>query len=278
MENKQVAIPQLGLLKIAGTDAKRFLQGQLTCHMDDVDQNGPQLAAFCQPQGRVIALFYIFKHDEAYYLLLPQSMLSLTIAALKKYAIFFKVTLSEAATHWKILRTSSEPSPSDNSIIIPLNQVQFIRIDTSNDQAITITLDSNEDWQLATIRAGIPTIYPETSGKFLPHDLNLHQLNAISFNKGCYTGQEIIARMQYRGKLKNHLYYATLSSTQLPALGSDVYYSSSDGSRTCGSIVNATCTSTDHIEILVILDESHAKDEHLYLDPVNPTAFLKIQK
>jgi folate-binding protein YgfZ len=277
MENNRIAIPQLGLLKVAGTDAKKFLQGQLTCDLTDVDHNGPQLAAFCQPQGRVIALFYLFKHEEAYYLLLPRSMLSLTIAALKKYAIFFKVTLSEADTHWKIFDASNDCSPSNDSIIIRMSEARYIHIDRSHDHATT-THDSNEEWHLATIRAGIPTIHPETSGKFLPHDLNLHQLNAISFNKGCYTGQEIIARMHYRGKLKNHLYHATLSTTSPPILGADIYYSNGNDARTCGNVVDAAVTTTGEYEMLAIIEESHAKNEHLYLDPVNPTAFLQLQE
>ena len=166
-----------GLLKVAGPDAKKLLQGQLTCNLDDVSSTNSTLGAHCNPQGRVISLFRLFMHQNAYYLYMPKSLVATALAALKKYAVFYKVELTDASEEIKTLQTRLEP--------------------------------------YADIAKGIPAIYPATSGKFLPHDLNLPNLHAVSFDKGCYTGQEIIARMHYRGTPKNHLYYAEIATTRI---------------------------------------------------------------
>jgi hypothetical protein len=214
---------QKGLLKISGTDAKKFLQGQLTCNMEDVTSQG-HLAAHCNPQGRIISLFHIFLHQNNYYLLMPVNMVPIAIAALKKYAVFYKVGLES----------------------IPLSELPFPALDTT----------------------GIPAIYPETSGKFLPHELNLHQLNAISFDKGCYTGQEIIARMHYRGKLKKHLYQAIVNTSAAPLPGTEVYYLSDQSKQPGGTIVDsAFVTLENHCTILLVCDEENAKNDHLFLEP-----------
>jgi folate-binding protein YgfZ len=173
-----------GLLKITGPDAKKFLQGQLTCNLDEVTEE-PRLGAHCNPQGRIISLFRIFLKDENYFLQMPPSMIPIALKALKKYAVFFKVELSDASSEIKI----SE------------------KINQQNKQA--------------EIENGIAEIYPETSEKFLPHELNLPTLGGVSFNKGCFTGQEIIARMQYRGKLKTRLFSTPISSDTPPQRGAD---------------------------------------------------------
>lgn len=211
----------IGLLRVSSQDAKKFLQGQLTCDLDNMTV--PQLGAHCNPQGRVISLFYISKHQDGYDLQMPRESIPLAIKALQKYAVFFKATLTDA---------------SDESI-------QF---------------DSYE-----LIKKCIPSIYPETSEKFLPHDLNLPALGAISFNKGCYTGQEIIARMHYRGKPKNHLYRARVN-THLPLVrGHDIF----SGDKIAGTLVDYCKISDNRYDLLVITQETQMKNTVLFIDPEN---------
>src|SRR5262249_31631341 len=112
---------------------------------------------------------------------------------------------------------------------------------------------SSDDWKVCMIQQGIPAIYPETSGKFLPHELNLHTLNAISFDKGCYTVQEIIARMHYRGKIKNHLYYATGSGDLPKAPGADIYALQENEWKESGMIVDAVRGDDQH-HLLIVAD------------------------
>ncbi len=178
-KSMSVNLPSQGLLKVSGPDAEKLLQGQLTC---DVTKT-PCLGAHCNPQGRVISLFWLFTEGCDFYLKMPKTLLPIALKALQKYAVFFKVSLE--------INDSLEASGSD------------------------------EEWKLFNIVSNIPTIYPESSEKFLPHDLNLPELGGVSFDKGCYTGQEIIARMQYKAKLKNHLTHTRIQSENTPVIGED---------------------------------------------------------
>lgn len=224
-----------GLIKITGTDAKKLLQGQLTCNVDDVTPSTSCLGAHCNPQGRVISLFRLFQYQDAYYLYMPKSLVPIALNALKKYSQFYKVELSDAS-----------------------NELDTIQA--------AIQLDPYTD-----IQKGIPAIYPETSGKFLPHDINLPNLHAINFDKGCYTGQEIIARMHYRGTPKNHLYFAEIITNHSPSPGEDIY---SDDQQIAGTVVDATLTSNNIYQALIVTSTTHAKDHHLFLKSSTDNFFI----
>jgi len=165
-----------GLLKVSGKDAEKFLQGQLTCNIPDAMKEPFLIGAHCNREGRVLSLFFLYAIHSDFYLLMPKEMVDITLNALKKYVVFFKVQLTNV------------------SDLLCLTDKKY-------------QLNKND-----FIENNIPIIYPETSGKFLPHDINLHHLGGIHFDKGCYTGQEIIARMHYRGKLKTHLHKVTIQT------------------------------------------------------------------
>lgn len=215
-----------GLLNISGEQAKKFLQGQLTCNLDEVTENNPCRGAHCNPQGRIISFFLLFLHDNQYYLQMPRELIPIALKALQKYAVFFKVKMADVS-------------------------------DTFNQPDLLKHLPSMD------ISDGIPAIYPETSEKFLPHELNLPALGAVSFNKGCYTGQEIIARMQYRGKLKNHLYRATVQSPVSLIRGADIFCEG----QSCGSLVDFRRIENNTYEIFVIAPETQIKTAKLTVDP-----------
>ncbi len=217
----------LGLLCVEGIDAKKFLQGQLTCNLDEVSTTQTRMGAHCNPQGRVISLFHLIYTEERYYLQMQRAMVPIALAALKKYAIFFKVTLSDVSDQWKKLVTENTHLSAENK-------------------------------QHFNFEENIPTIYPETSEKFLPHEINLPQLEAISFNKGCYTGQEIIARMHYRGKAKSQLRHGTVQTESVPQRGADIY----DQTNVAGMVVDYYQTSDTTYELQIV----SAKTENLFLD------------
>ncbi len=223
-----------GLIQISGPDAEKFLQGQVTCDVSALKAEKSSLGAHCNPQGRVLFLFRIFYEENAYYLVLPQTMAAQAIAALKKYAVFFK-------------------------------KLEFH--DKSQETPIHLKQRAAAEWSYFDLIQGIPQVYPETSGLFLPHDLNLHSLQGISWDKGCYTGQEIIARMQYRGKLKNHLYRAQIHTPALPRPGAEVFHSAKEnGFQVCGLIVDSQKLGYNLYQVLVLTSEKqHAVP--LRLDP-----------
>ncbi len=210
-----------GLLKVSGKDAHKLLQGQLTCDVNEVSPTEPRLGAHCNPQGRIISLFYLFNYQGDYYLKMPRNMIDIASKALKKYAIFFKVELTDA----------------------------------SDDVSIVDSLGSHLPTFLDN---GVAMIYPETSGVFLPHEINLPQLNGVSFNKGCYTGQEIIARMQYRGKLKNQLQLATCEA-QAPTRGNDIFDEKGIAGKVVDYVGNTLLILTRDTSQPLFLDEARTQ-------------------
>lgn len=272
-------LPHLGLLRISGEGAKKLLQGQLTCDLEVVSHTQTRLGAHCNPQGRVISLFRLFMYHDQYYMQMPLESLPVATAALKKYAVFFKVELQDESNELNQLGFIGEPLtnfPKDideaaliNDVLVikvPGTEPRFICIGNKIDKShITENAQSITDntWKSLDLQAGIPAIYPETSDEFLPHELNLPQLNAVSFQKGCYTGQEIIARMEYRGKLKHHLYYAKAKTEQAPQHGQDIYREKD----ICGKVVDFCQVSYNNFELLVVAPEQDVKKNPLALDP-----------
>jgi folate-binding protein YgfZ len=250
-------LPHLGMIKIQGKDAKKFLQGQLTCDVENLVPTQSCMGAHCTPQGRVISLFYLFLLDEAYYLLMHKEMVPIAMNALKKYAVFFKTELSDASTSLFILGSQQSPALLPQSILsIPLSPTStrhFIICKTREELSkLDISTDIQE-WHYQNIEEKIPTIYPQTSGKFLAHELNLDKLNAIHFDKGCYTGQEIIARMHYRSKLKTRLRKAIINSNNLTfSVGLDIYTKQNNITTSCGMLVDFCQKKDTHRYYLLI--------------------------
>lgn len=167
------------LLRIEGKDACKFLQGQFTCDVNSLTEGGFTLGAHCNAKGRIMSLFRFFTLNSQYYMLMPADVIQVAYDTLKKYALFSKVNLAIEDT------------------------------DTINNYPFTFSAATQH---ASDIKKGIPRLYPDTIGQFLPHYINLPQLGGVSFTKGCYTGQEIIARMQHRGNIKQRMYplnYAT---------------------------------------------------------------------
>lgn len=251
MHNFLVNLINYGVLKIKGIDAKKFLQGQLTCDIEEISTIKHRLAAHCNAKGRIISLFRIFKFDDAYCLHMPINMVPIALQALKKYALFYKVELQDASHEFMSLGLAT-PTPLNDcgagfsnecGVELKITENRYIlvgktsRIKTMQALLSKQLIENTENvWKSINIQNLLPEIYPETSEKFLPHELNLHQLNAINFAKGCYTGQEIIARMHYRAKFKKQLCWIALQSMQAPMLNTTIYKQSTH--KVCGTIVD----------------------------------------
>jgi len=264
------------LLKIEGIDAKKLLQGQVTCDVDKITATTGSLAAHCNPQGRIISLFYLFQFQDAYYLLLPAGMASIALSALKKYAIFYKVTLTNVSNTLNIIGCAEKEIAglaADGNIAIANVPAQTPRyLILSQIKLLAAITSTSSEWKQQDIEDKVPAIYPETSGIFLPHELNLPELGAINFDKGCYTGQEIIARMHYRGKLKTHLYRATILHLTSLSPGTVIYSAGQQAPKASGTIVDAYKNGAGLTQALIVTDEINAKNGHLFLAPHSNSA------
>lgn len=258
-QNRQFDLPGLGLLKISGGDSTRFLQGQLSCNMNAIASGSGVMGAHCNSQGRIISLFYAAKIHDDFYLIMPKNLLPTAMAALKKYAPFFKSELTDATDSYRMIGTLSSTghTAADAQITIPTDSNRKILLIKTAEYSLTHT-ETQHEWQLLDILEGIPSIYAETSARFLPHDINLPALNAICFTKGCFTGQEIIARMHYRGKPKKHLYLGF--STGILAAGDELYLDETPVAEVINCSENVY---NDRHALLFTADETAAKQQQL---------------
>ena len=249
-------LSHLGLLQIGGADAFTFLQGQVT---NDVKQLNGQIAhysGYCNPKGRLLALFLAFSHKDHIHLQLPKELMASIAKRLKMYVMRSKVEIQDVSESIikiglngskaeellsplfsQIPQNDYELVTQENGALIKLpgNLPRFeIFTDIANAPAIwnslaqhTKTVDAAY-WELLEIQAGIPEVYAKTQEEFVPQMLNLDLLNGINFKKGCYTGQEIVARTHYLGTVKRRTQLAYIESATQPNAGDDVLNSNGD--------------------------------------------------
>ena len=274
------ALSHLGLIQVGGADAASFLQNQFTNDIREVTDNSSQLSAWCSPKGRALACFRLFIMAEHYYMLLPASLVASTRERLARYILMSKVTLEESSNK---LATMGVAGPEADALLNKLfttlpartNEVchhggcTLLRIPGPSPRfaiagepvrliALWSTLSSDAQpvgsdcWRLLDIQAGLPSVYPETVEAFVPQMLNLQAIDGLSFSKGCYPGQEVVARMQYLGKLKRRMYRAVVDTDAAPVPGDTLRIAGGD--QGTGKIVDAHPAAQGGYELLAVVE------------------------
>jgi tRNA-modifying protein YgfZ len=230
-------LAHLGILRFTGADTLSFLQGQVSNDTQRLTEGTPVLAAYSSPQGRVLALIYLLPHSSGVLAILPREILAATMERLRKFILRAKVRIEDAADALIVAGRFGATSQSDATPkggAIPHADSSYVEYDgigsapVGHDgnrrwvigppEKIAAPADAaagkriEDDWRLADIRAGLPQVYAATSEAFVAQMLNLDLVDGISFTKGCYTGQEIIARTQHLGKIKRRLFRLGLPS------------------------------------------------------------------
>lgn len=222
-------LEHLAIIRISGEDATVFLQGQLTCDVRSLTEEKASIAAFCNPKGRVISTLILIKIDTEFWLLLPCSLLDKVMQKLRRYVLRSKVQISDASDSHGILGLTinlAAPSMTLNTEAFAVNHQPGLSValpsatprllclcerETLPDVLVALQtqgfmVDSADAWRYQDIATGFPWFEDEQSEQFIPQMLNLDGLGGISFSKGCYTGQEIVARTHYLGKSKRQLF------------------------------------------------------------------------
>jgi len=275
-----------GVLAVRGADASKFLQGQLTCNLNYLSDTQASLGARCTQKGRMQSSFRILLEGDGVLMAMATELLEPQLADLKKYAVFSKSKLTDESAVWvrfglehadAALISLGLELPADTDSVVRNDGLIAIRVSPERaelwvaaDRADAIKgklsaqlAEGNlNQWLLGQIRAGIGQVMPSTRELFIPQMLNLQAVGGVSFKKGCYTGQEIVARMQYLGKLKRRLYRLTLDASELPEPGTPLF-SPTHGSS-IGEVVLAA-TAEQNIELLAVLqaEAAEAGDIHL---------------
>lgn len=236
-----------GVLAVRGSDAAKFLQGQLTCNLNYLSDTQASLGARCTQKGRMQSSFRILLQGDGVLLAMASELLEPQLADLKKYAVFSKSKLTDESAAWvrfgvsdadPLLASLGLELPAETDSVVRSGELIAIRVspgraelwapaaqaDTLRSQ-LAAQLNEGElnQWLLGQIRAGIGQVMPQTRELFIPQMLNLQAVGGVSFKKGCYTGQEIVARMQYLGKLKRRLYRLSLNANELPEPGTPCF-------------------------------------------------------
>jgi len=239
-------LSHLGIIEVDGEDAGRFLGGQLTSDVLSLTADRSSLSAWCTPQGRALAVFRILRAGQGYRMLLPAEIAGPTITRLRRYVLRSKVSITDHGDALACIGVSGPRATDALARELPLpqwpdavsggNGVSVIRLRGLAPRQILIGPPEAlavlwrrlaavarpagaPAWDFLDITAGLPQVFAATREKFVPLTLNLDVLGGISFGKGCYTGQEIIARMRYRGHLKQRMYIGRADATDLPPPG-----------------------------------------------------------
>ncbi|MDJ0807335.1 MAG: folate-binding protein [Gammaproteobacteria bacterium] len=290
-------LSHLGLIQVDGEDALEFLQGQMTNDMREVNEQHSNLSGWCTAKGRMLANFRVFRMAGAYYLQTPLANIDSVMKRLGMFVLMAKVTLTDASDQLarfgltgdcaeSLLDSRFPKIPACQNGAIEHNDVLLIRMPGPNlryelvgpaselirlwedFESKAIRLDRNY-WALQEIRAGIPTVFPETTETFIPQMVNMQLTDGVSFTKGCYTGQEIVARMQYLGKLKRRMYLTHVKAETAPRPGDELFAEDSSSGQGTGKVVDAQAA-VDGYDMLAVIEIESAENKTVHLGENGP--------
>lgn len=256
-----IRLPGFGFVKVAGPDAGAFLQSQLSSDLKPLSDGDAQWSALLNPQGRVIAFFGLFRVDaECYRLLMPTHAIEATIAHLRRFQLRSKLTLSADPTAAGGGWVAAGPAPHGSL------QTATRWFATAPDLAPDVDPATQTRWAVADIDEGLTWLSADQREQFVAQMLGLEQLGALSLRKGCYPGQEIVARAHYRGAVKRRL--AKLRTVVRVAPGAAV--ERADGGGDCGVVLSSAGTEGEYRVLAVLATEPLSSDYVIRSESAGP--------
>jgi len=243
-----MTLNQLGVIQVEGEDAQSMLQNLLTNDVAALAINQSHLSGLCNPKGRLLAIFSLLRRSNGYLMILPKAMCAGLQQRLSMYILRSKVRITDVSDHMKcmgitltnndIINSRVLPNADyqalehDDSVLIkyPGSQARFLYIGSPS-QLTNFTTElleqqwqmaTESDWELLDIEAGLPMIQLETKEQFTTQQVNLDLVNGVSFKKGCYPGQEIVARLHYLGTPSRRMFRAEIDTPNPINVGDEV--------------------------------------------------------
>ncbi len=278
-------LPHLGLIECAGEDAKSFLQNQLTSDVNHLEEDSAQYSSWCSPKGRMLASFILYRRGTDYLALLSADLQEFIQKRLQMYVLRSKVKVinrtidhaimglagpqAEAALQEAGLTVPPAPmrtAAASTGTVLRLDQSRFIVV-TANTTApalweallVHARPAGTPVWEWLDIQAGIPRIAEATKEAFVPQMANFDKIGGVSFHKGCYPGQEVVARTRYLGKIKRHLY--RFHAPQPIAAGTQILPAKTPD-QPCGLVANASpAPGGGYDGLAVILEDTIGSNE-----------------
>lgn len=272
-------LSHFGLISVSGADAATFLQGQLTNDIRQVSEEQSQLSAYCNPKGRVLATFFITQRQGVYYLSVSRDLLEATLKRLRLYVLRAKVALEDASA--SLVHFGYAAPDGDKQLAALLGKAPTNAYDTLQIANLTIMrqpapiprfkilgeLDDakklwqrlnvnaacvgRSSWEYFNVMSGVPMVTQASSEAWVAQMLNLHLINGVSFTKGCFPGQEVVARLKYLGKAKRQMYRIGIPHcVTVPAVGTLI---ASSNDPEAGTILNAALNPDGYVEALAVM-------------------------
>lgn len=284
-------LSHLGLLQIDGADAFNFLQGQVTNDIKLLSSGTAHYSGYCTPKGRMLALFLAFSHHDHIHLQMPAELVAAVAKRLKMYVMRSKVEVQDVsdsiikiglsgAKASELLNTLFSKVPQNDYELVSLENAALLKLpskhgrfeiftDISQAQAIWnalslhATVADASHWEWLEIQAGIPDVKLATQEEFVPQMLNLDLIGGINFKKGCYTGQEIVARTHYLGSIKRRTYLAHLDHALLPKPGDNVLNAANEP---IGKVVRSAAAPNGGYDVLAEIRSENINNNQLLID------------
>lgn len=289
-----------GLISVRGPDAQTFLHAQLTSDIAGLATSRTQWSGYCSPKGRLLATFLVWRHNDEFLLQLPESLRESIQSRLARYVLRARVTFASAESQlygvWgddasAAIAKLAGQVPSETHQVVAMESLRVARLPVdrfvvvaSSQRAASMraTLLSQADeapesvWSRLDIEAGIPLVLPQTQEEYVPQMVNLDAIGALSYTKGCYPGQEIVARTHYLGRLKQRAYRIHVPVTEPPLPGDPLYSPLFGADQSSGSVLYAAPSRDHGYDALAVVQTSAARSGELHLKSVDgPAVDLK---
>jgi folate-binding protein YgfZ len=264
----QCELKNRALVKISGVDAEEFLQNQLSNDISKLDDSNIQFNAYCQHQGKIIALFWVMRSNKSFLLSFPIDLLQKVVTRLQMFIIMSDVVIEDVTNNFIQVGLINE---IDNKGYL-INEKMSLSVQSKKND-IEASINNQDEWLKSCIMSGIPEVFLSTSEKLVPQMLNLDiDEFGVNFSKGCYPGQEVVARLHYLGEAKRRLF--VFESDSKIQIGDSLYCASSktakargDRYKGSGIVVNSVkynsvfyCLATLDIDLLdsnITLNNKH---------------------
>ncbi|MCW2094840.1 tRNA-modifying protein YgfZ [Lelliottia amnigena] len=282
-----ISLDDWALATLTGADAEKYLQGQVTADVSQMTEHQHLLAAHCDPKGKMWSNLRLFRRQDGFALIERRSLRDAQLTELKKYAVFSKVTIAADDEHVLLgvagfqaraaLKNLFNELPDAEKQLVSEGAASILWFEHPAERFLLVTdvataervtealrgeaqLNNSQQWLALNIEAGLAVIDAVNSAQFIPQATNLQALGGISFKKGCYTGQEMVARAKFRGANKRALWYLAGHASRVPEAGEDLELKMGDNWRRTGTVLAAVQLDDGRLLVQVVMNNDMEPD------------------
>ncbi|UKJ20596.1 tRNA-modifying protein YgfZ [Enterobacter mori] len=275
------------LATLTGADAEKYLQGQVTADVAQLTEHQHLLAAHCDPKGKMWSNLRLFRRQDGFALIERRSLRDAQLTELKKYAVFSKVTIAPDDEHVLLgvagfqaraaLKNLFSELPDAEKQVVSEGETSILWFEHPAERFLLVTdvatadrvtealrgeaqLNNSQQWLALNIEAGLPVIDVVNSAQFIPQATNIQALGGISFKKGCYTGQEMVARAKFRGANKRALWTLAGRASRVPEAGEDLELKMGENWRRTGTVLAAVQLDDGRLLVQVVMNNDMEAD------------------